>query len=146
MQHKFTTAKDLSNAVLERLGHAFTSEDFDLFKSCVVLPLTVETFDGTRVIDSDTALQALYCAIQLHHRNTGVTDMVCHCIESEFKDPNTVVSTFETRLLNGTTMTQNPFPVFSVLTRSGGNWKLSSMTYAICDRPDHNFLLLSAGT
>lgn len=139
-------AEQIVQHLLEKSGHAFLSDDFSAFFDCIVLPYHVETFEGSRCVTTEKELRDLFLGICAHHRKTNVTDMARHVVEAVFKDEETVLATFETRLLNGNTLTQAPYPVFIVVKRSGEAWKAAQMTFAIEDSPDHNAVLMNAGT
>ncbi len=142
MQDSFSSARQVSEHLLKRTERAFLTDDVGEFKECLVLPYSIETFDGRRVLETPSELQELFYAIRTHHRKTGVTAIVRHVVEAAFKDPETIEATFETRLLNGTVLTQKPYPVFSVLKCIEGEWRARSMTFAIDDSPDHNAALM----
>lgn len=146
MQQPFTTAREVSEYLLERTGTALLRDNFEAFLSCVVLPQKIETFAGQRLITSPDELHQVFRAVRSYHRRTGVTDIVRHCVEAAFKDPHTVAATHETRLLSGEIMTQDPYPGFSILNFDGSAWRIASMSYAIEDRDEHNAALMSAGT
>ncbi|GIT89162.1 MULTISPECIES: hypothetical protein [Roseobacter] len=146
MQQPFATAREVSEFLLERTGTALLRDNFDVFSSCISLPLKIETFAGQRLITSPEETYQVFRAVRSYHRRTGVTDIVRHCVEAAFKDPHTVTATHETRLLGGDIMTQDPYPGFSVLKFDGKAWRIASMSYAIEDRDDHNAALMSAGT
>ena len=145
MQQPFTTAREVSEFLLERTGTALLQDNFDAFLSCVFLPQKIETFAGQRLITSPDELRQVFRAVRAYHRKNGVTDIVRHCVEAAFKDPYTVTATHETRLLSGDIMTQDPYPGFSTLKFDGKTWRITGMSYAIEDRDDHNAALMSAG-
>lgn len=132
--------------LLEKSGQAFLTDDFDAFHACIMLPYHVETFEGKRVVTTEAELRDLFLAVRAHHRKTSVTDMARNVVEAVYKDDDTVLATFETRLLNGNTLTQAPYPVFTLVRRDSETWKAQQMTFAIEDSPDHNALLMRGGT
>ncbi len=145
MQQNLSTAREVSEALLERSRRALIENDFEAFLQCFALPAELETFEGRRWLKTDEHVRTLFDAIRYHHRKTGVTDAVQHVVEAVFKDPETVVATHETRLLSNNVLTQKPYPVFSLLVDGAQGWKVKSMTFAIEDQPDHNKALMSAG-
>lgn len=145
MKQTITTAREVSEFLLERTGTALLQDNFEAFLECVSLPQTIETFEGQRRVTSPDELAQVFRAVRAYHRKTGVTDIVRHCVEAAFKDPHTIVATHETRLVSGAVMTQSPYPGFSVLKFDGTAWRIVSMSYAIEDRDDHNDTLMSAG-
>ena len=145
MQHDTYSAREITQYLLDKTGRAFLTGDFDAFQSSIALPYKLETFDGQSQVKTVEELHKLFQAVRAHHRNTNVTDMARHVVEAVFKDENTLVATYETRLLNGTRLTQEPYPAFAVVIREDGQWKAKNMSFAIEDSPEHNALLMSAG-
>lgn len=145
MSNEVTTPRDIVSALLHKSGQAFLNDDFDALHACILLPYHVETFEGTRLISTAQELRELFQGVRAHQLKTNVTDMDRHVVEAVFSGDDTVLTTFETRLLNGTQLTQAPYPVFMVVKRDQGTWKAQQMTFAIEDRPDHNEILLSVG-
>lgn len=90
-------------------------------------------------------MRDLFGAVRTHHQNTNVTDMDRHVLEAQQRDSDTITATFETRLMNGTTLTQEPYPVFAIIKKTNNGWKAQSMTFAIEDSPEHNAHLISVG-
>ena len=146
MSQEPESADEVVTDLLEKSGQAFLTDDFDAFHACIQLPYHLETFEGMRIVSSDAELRDLFLAVRAHPRKTNVTDMARHVVEAVYKDDDTVVATFETRLLNGNTLTQAPYPVFVVVRRDDMGWEAQQMTFAIEDSPDHNALLMGAGT
>lgn len=135
-------ARDITTEFLDRSGLAFVNGDFEAFRECIALPYELETFQGKRTVDSEDELKSVFDAILMHHRKTGVTQMARNVLEAVHRDENTILATFETRLLNGTILTQAPYPVFAIIIHDGESWKTNCMTFAIEDSPDHNSLLM----
>ncbi|MEM9578932.1 MAG: hypothetical protein AAF999_18220 [Pseudomonadota bacterium] len=145
MNQPFKTARDVSEHLLEKTEQAILSYSIDGFLPCFCLPTEIQTFDGRRLIRTDEELRHLFLAVTKHYATIGVTDMVRHCVEASFTDPQTVVAMHETRLITGNVITRNPFPALSVLKFNGTVWQISSCSYAIEDQREHNAALMSAG-
>ncbi len=145
MQMAFETAHDVCEAMLERSGRAIFARDFDAFADCVGLPCDIETYAGRSRLTTQEHLRNLFEAMLRHQNRMGVTDIIRHCVEAEFKDDRTVYATFETRLLRGTVLIQNPYPAFCIYKLSNEVWRAHSMTFGIGDSDDHNNALMSGG-
>ena len=111
------------------------SGDFEAFLDCFELPHPVETFEGRRVIEDRVELHAVFQAVRRHYKSLGVTMIARHCVEATFKGANTVEATHMARLMRRNALVQAPYPVFSVLRRVGGFWKIAHSKYAIADAP-----------
>lgn len=140
----FTSARDVSEYLLARTGQAYATGDFDLFAACFVLPQWMETFEGRRLIATTEDLRQLFDGVRAHFDRLGVTDLVRHCIAAEFRDPDTVEATHESRLLAGNRLVQQPYPCFSVLKRTDAGWQVAGGQYAIPDALAHSAALTGA--
>ena len=144
MKQPFKTAREVSEYLLMRTGRAMKEGDFEAFQACFQFPVEIQTFQGQSVISGVSELNAVFDAVRTHYAKTGVTEIVRHCIEAEFTDPHRVIATHETRLVSRNVITQEPYPVLSVLYYDGEDWYVTSSSYAIEDREDHNAALLCA--
>ena len=140
----FTSARDVSEYLLARTGQAYATGDFDLFASCFALPQWMETFEGRRLVATTDDLRQLFDAVRAHFCRLGVTDLVRHCVVAEFRDPDTIEATHESRLLAGTRLVQPPYPCFSVLKRTEAGWQVAGGQYAIQDALAHSAALTGA--
>jgi hypothetical protein len=145
MQNKFETARDISEYLLDRTGRAMMVGHFDNFKPHFALPHHICTYTGQLFLKTEDDLQRTFNAMLAYLRKYNVSDMVRHCVEAEFQDPDTVAATHETRLVSGNIITQSPYAVFSILKFNGTDWQISSSSYAIADREEHNAALMCAG-
>ncbi len=143
MPSDLKTSKDVSEYLLDRTGRALMTGDAALYSSCMALPQHVETFDGRVYCETAAHLERIFFAVVDHMHKTGVTDLVRHCVSSRFIDPDTVEATHESRVLVGNNMIQPAFPVFSILKRIEGVWKVSYCMYAITEAPDHSRALIT---
>ena len=146
MHQPFKTAREVSEHVLAQTGAATLAGDFGDFAKWFALPATVETYTGQCELTSIEELRAVFDGVQDHMKANGVTEMVRHCIEAEFKDVHTVLATHETRMVSHAILIQKPFPALSVLKFDGVRWRIHRCCYAIEDNIQHNDALLSAGT
>lgn len=109
------------------------SGDFEMFASCFALPQWIETFEGRHLIATTEDLRTLFDAVRVHFCRLGVTDLVRRCVAAEFRDPDTIEATHESRLLAGTRLVQQPYPSFSILKRTDAGWQVAGAQYAIKD-------------
>jgi len=142
MKSSSDSARAITTELLNRSGRAFVNGDFDAFLSCISLPYRLETFDGKRLVETEDQLRDVFEAVRMHHRKTSVTEMNRHVVEALFRDQDTILATFETRLLHKNILTQAPYPVFAVIVRENGAWKTNNMTVAVEDSAAHNALLM----
>ncbi|MEM7520842.1 MAG: hypothetical protein AAF307_07370 [Pseudomonadota bacterium] len=136
--HSFPTAKDVSEHLLARTGRALLTGDAALFESCLTFPNVMQSFDGQVLCETPEHFREIFAQVMRHMRRSGVTEMSRHCVAAAYRDATTVEATHECRMLAGTRVTQPAYPVFSVLKRVQGLWKISYSAYAIIDAPDHS--------
>jgi len=136
------TARDIAAELLERSGHALETGDADLFATCFTIPKEMETFEGRRVLSSAEELEAAFREVCGYYAKAGVTSMVRHVVDAEFRTPSTIVSTHEARLLAGDQLIQQPFAVMSIIVADGDDWRIRHSQYAIIDSTDHNVALI----
>ena len=61
---------------------------------------------------------------------TGHALMARHCVVAQFRNPDEVGATHETRLISDGLLIEEPFPTLSVLVRdAAGVWKIRSSSY-----------------
>ncbi len=95
------------------------------------------------MISELSGLKAVFDAVRTHFARTGVPEIVRLCVEAEFTIRITS-SPHETRLVNRNVITQDLCPVLSALHYDDEDWFVTSSSYAIADREDHNAALLCA--
>jgi len=135
-------ARQISEDLLERSGASLVQGDFETFADCFLLPQDMETFEGRRSIETRDQMREIFEAVRQFHQRSGVTELVRHCVEAEFRTEDIVEATHESRLVAGERLIQRPYPVFSVLKRVDGVWRVASSQYAIVDAPGLNQALI----
>lgn len=146
MERKFTTAREVSEHLLEATGTALMCGDFDSFQQHFLLPQELQTFEGMRVLKHVDDLKSAFEAVRSFYHRTGVTDIARHCIEAAFKDEQTIEAVHETRLLSGHVLCKMPFATLSTLRLVDGHWMVNGTSYAIAEPPGLNSALLGTGT
>ena len=115
--------------------------NFDQLAACFALPQEIDTFEGRRLVTTREELKETFESVRRHYQSLGATSVVRHIVQAEFEDPDTLVATHETRVLNNDQLVQTPFPVLSVAKRMEDGWKITMSQYAIVDSPAHNAAL-----
>ncbi len=133
MGHLGMSAIDVADDLLQRTGMAMLTGDTDGFVCCFSLPQVFQTALGQVHVETRNQLARMFETVHGQFRSLGVTDMARHVLHAEFRDPETIYSTHETRLLHGHTLLQEPFPVFSVLKAFGSRWLIRSSAYGARD-------------
>ena len=143
MPQHLSTPHAVSEFMLDRTGRALLNSDAQLFETCMALPQHMETFEGSIYCETIAHLHTIFYSVVDHMHRCNVTDLARHCIAAEYRGPDTIEATHETRILSGTRVIQPAYPVFSILQRIEGRWKITYSMYAITDAPVHSQALIS---
>ena len=135
MGHERVQASAIADDLLQSSGAAMMSGDFEAFSACFLLPTVLETEAGRRVLATERELRDVFDAVHTYFRRHGISDYVRRCIAAEYKAPDEITTSHESRLLNGTTLLADPFPAMSTLKRVDGVWKVVEARYTLIDQP-----------
>ena len=135
---------DISEDLLRRSGNALFNGDFELFASCFALPQEMETPEGRKLVESMADLRAVFDGVRDYFRGAGVTKMERRSISARYAAEDRIEATHLSRLIGGGRAIQSPYPVFSVLLKRDGEWRVSDSKYAISDSPAHRRALSGA--
>lgn len=124
------TARDIVDALLLQTAKALMTDDFLLAKPCFKLPQDMQIFDAGVKIETTEDLRALFNGVRDYYASLGVTDVVRPCKHVEFHDEDTIYANHMTYLLADGVMVVEPYPVFSILRREDGVWKVAHSVYA----------------
>ncbi len=130
-------ARAIAQGLLAATGEALRAGDFVAFRNCFRLPQTVQTFNGSSVIETEDDLRQIFDRVRDHFARIGVTELVRHVVNVDFRDADTILSTHESRLLGGNELLETPYPVFSILHRTETGWVIGDSNYAIPDEDGH---------
>lgn len=119
----------IAEDLLQRTGAALLNGDSGAFADCFALPQVFETVSGRVVAETRGHLVRMFQAVQQKYRCMGVTDLVRHVVQAEYRDHETIAFTHESRLLQGTTLLQAPFPTFSIVKYVDGLWLVHASSY-----------------
>ena len=129
------SATQIVDAILEKSRVALATRDLDLFAQCFVMPHQIETFEGSRTIETAEQLRATFHNVQKYFDTSAVTQLDRVCVAAEFKDPTTVEATYETRMVSGQQFLERPYPVFVTLRKGPQGWRIVSQVCAIVGAP-----------
>ena len=137
------SARDIAEDLLERSGKGLLTADFALFADCFALPTEMETFDGRRIIETRAELQAVFDDVRAYYVTAGMTQMERHIVDAEFRNPTSIFSTHQSRLVaDDGELVQQPFDVLSVIALIDERWRIRHSQYAITDSNDHKAALI----
>ena len=141
MGEEITDAMAIAEGCLSQTTKGLMTDDFELFAAVFHVPHKIETFEGVRYIETTEALRETFEALVQAFARLSVTDNVRRVIAAEFHAPDWIVSTHETRLMNGPIMVVGPYPVISSLRLFDGVWKVAESSYALGEHPVLNAAL-----
>lgn len=124
-------ASDIAEALLDITGNALMSDDFDAFAAVFHVPQVMATMAGTVHMETLDDMRRAFDGMHEHLTAIGVTEMFRTCAAAEFKSPTRIESTHVTELLRDGKRLNEPYPVFSVLEKIDGNWKVTGSEYAL---------------
>lgn len=136
------TAREIAEDLLARTGQGLITGDFKLFGECFALPKEMETFEGRRVIRTQAEMESVFNDVRAYYAKIGMTHMERHVVDAEFRNPTSIVSTHQSRLVAEYELVQQPFDVLSVIELIEGAWRIRHSQYAIVDSEDHNTALI----
>lgn len=124
-------AWDIVQDIVDRMGQAHVTGNFDGFAACYALPTRIETFQDIANIETKDQLTVVFERLQTYVHSVGLTDMVRRVIAAEFTGPDTLTAAIETRLMSGTTLLADPYPTYFTLKDFDGAWKITEGKFAI---------------
>ena len=124
-------ASDIAEAILEITGEALMSGNFEAFASVFHVPQVMSTMAGSINMESIDDMRRAFDNSRAHFEAIGVTEMVRNCVAAEYKTPTRIESTHVCNLLHNGKRLNEPYPVFSVLEKVDGAWKVTGSEYAL---------------
>ena len=119
----------IADDLLQRTGSALLNSDAQVFVDCFALPQEFETAAGKIRVETQEHLTRMFETVHQKYKSIGLTGMVRHVIQAEYRDAATIAFVHETRLLRATTLLQEPFPAFSIVRNVDGIWRVHSSSY-----------------
>ncbi len=125
------TALKIAEAILEITGDALMTGDFDAFAAVFHVPQFMATMAGPVHMETVDDMRRCFDEMHQHFKGIGVTELVRACVAAEYKSPTRIESTHVTELLQNGKRLNEPYPVFSVLEKIDGDWKVTGGEYAL---------------
>ena len=127
------TAREVSEHLLKVTADALMQQDFESFAAVFGLPQTMTTeWREIRLVTRDD-LKATFEQMCQHFQSLGVTELRRTCEAAEFHGPNRVEATHTSHVIANGHEVVPPYPVFSVLERVEGTWKITGSDYALSE-------------
>lgn len=124
-------ATDIAEAVLEITGDALMSGDFDAFRSVFHVPQHMATMAGQIFMETEDDMRRAFDELHAHFKALGVTDLVRQVVVSEYTSPTRISSTHTSEVTRNGHRLCDSYPVFSILEKIDGTWKVTGSEYAL---------------
>lgn len=122
----------IAQEFLDHQGEATISGDIEATLDCCDIPCTLESMEGRVVATDLEEMRAICVAFIARLKAMGLTHMVRRCIAAEFKAPDTIWATYETRYVrDGQLLSEEPYAGFVILRHREDRWKISTMQFAV---------------
>lgn len=125
------TASDIAKAILEITGDALMSGDFDAFAAVFHAPQVMATMAGQIHMETVEDMRRAFDEMHHYFKAMGVTELVRACVAAEYKSTTRIESTHVSELLKNGKRINDPYPVFSVISKVDGTWKVTGSEYAL---------------
>lgn len=125
------TAADISTAILDVTGEALMTGNFDAFLSVFHVPQHMETLGGPIFMETEEDMRRAFDQMHNHLRAVKITDLVRKVVASEYGSGTRIESTHTSEALQNGKRMSDPYPVFSVIEKIDGTWKVTRSEYAL---------------
>lgn len=123
-------AKDIYQELLDLIWDAMETQRYDDYQTYFMLPHTIVTSEGTKVLNADADLRKFFDTMCANLSMKGNSQMMRRCIAAEFKDAQTIHGSHETRVVGYAAQIWGYYPALSVLRLTKGRWRVASAQYA----------------
>ena len=138
-------AQRLYQEMLDRMGAAYESGDFEDYCEVIEAPFTLATFDHTITMQTRSDLRVMFDAFRKRLEQVGVTQFVRTCLAAQFHGPDRIEGTHVSSCLRDGTYIEDPFPVTSIMNRRGATWRAASSQNALPDPSLFTQVMVEAG-
>ncbi|MEM9787188.1 MAG: hypothetical protein AAF801_11850 [Pseudomonadota bacterium] len=132
-QPELKTAREISEYLLKVTADALMQQDFDSFAAVFGLPQTMTTAHREIRLLTRDDLRTAFDQMCHHFQSIGVTELRRTCEAAEFHGPDRVEATHTSYVIRHGKELTPPYPVYSVLERIDGHWKVTRTDYALSD-------------
>lgn len=130
-----TQAMEIYQDLLDRICAAYEKNDFDALTAMIHVPHKVSGFGPVVPINTLSELRAVFDGVWAYFERARVTQYDRVCLAAQFNGPDAICGVHETRIVSGTQLLEQPYPVKSELRQIDGGWKVCESDKAF--DPDH---------
>ena len=124
-------ALEIYQQLLDRITLAYETSDFEDYARMLRVPHDVSSFGPDIRLETRDDLQRLFNNMCNKFREQGITNYIRTCLAATFDGPDAIIGAHETRLMSGTHVVEQPYPVKSVLRKIDGNWMVCESDNAV---------------
>lgn len=126
----------ICNQMLLRTRLALFGGDRETWLAAFSLPFTMETFADTRELTSKQHLIDLYDDLTKQLQLNSITDMDRRTIACDFRAPDLIHTTYETRLIQGTILVST-YVGYGHIRYIHGGWQITDNSFAATENVPH---------
>lgn len=130
-----SSARAVGTKLLDGLNRAILARDIDAACAFFMLPNLAETFEGRRIIETESKLRDMISGAFAHYEAVGATDIVRNVLAAEYLSSGQISMASETRVLRGTDLAQAPYVIYSKAVEVDGEWRICESIYVVDDAP-----------
>lgn len=120
----------VSTELLEQTADAMLSGDFARFAARITFPYTLDTQTSQQVCQNMDDLRLVFFDVCRYLRQKNINLINRNCIAAGYQGPDTIVATYDTRLISNGVMTEDPFPCLMYLTEGTDEvWRVRQSSY-----------------
>jgi len=121
-------------ALMDRISDAFVQGDFDLWRSCVDLPLTMISRSGPQRFETEQDLRKDFEIYLAEIEQHGITDIYSTAVNTQRVGPDQTVGIYRTHILRDNEQVVPSWQAGAVLRKREGRWRI----HAILRNIGHN--------
>ena len=124
-------ARDISEAILEITGEALLSGDFDAFAAVFHVPHYMATMAGPVYMETQDDMRRVFDQMRVYFNEAGITQLNRKVTEARYVSDDAIESTHVSEILNPDGRPRGDYPVFSVIEKIDGVWKVVRSEYVL---------------
>lgn len=135
-------ACEIAQDLLTRTGQSMEAGDFDNFAECFSLPLVIETFEDSLLLQTRSDVRRTFDAVREFRARNGVVETVRENVSAKLIGDDLVAATHVSRMLTARNqLVGPPYVAFLMIRKIKGHWLIQFCQYAVDDLPELNAAL-----
>lgn len=125
------TAQEITDNILDVTGRALLSGEFAAFEPFFALPYRCSTLGSQIIFETSADLKRAFGNMHDKFKLMRVTDLVRVTVAAEFTGRDRIQATHVSHPMAGDVRAAAPYPVYAIMQRVGGDWKVAYNDYAL---------------